>query len=167
MAWSQAGRPRPCVNSSSSWLATMIPSLGVCAVAMALVGATVRDRVPLDREQYLAQPVLLDQAARDFGWIHDERLQEPATISLGGPGVNALAHRWPEEVPVSPAFGERYFIPMDPDLADPRASVWGMDIATTQIAVSVFIDRSLPRFFERCDTTDPYPRHQAACRPRH
>ena len=90
----------------------------------------------------------------DFRWIHDDPLQSFPTISLGGPGVNALARRWLEEVPVSLAVGERYFIQMDPDLTDPRASIWGMDNATTQIAVSVFIDRFLPPFLERCATTD-------------
>ena len=88
----------------------------------------------------------------DFRWIHDEPLQRLPTISLGGPGVNALAHRWLEEVPVSLAFSERYFIQMDPDLTEPRVSIWGMDNATTQIAVSVFVDRFLPRFLERCAT---------------
>ncbi len=86
----------------------------------------------------------------DFRWIHDDPLQILPTISLGGPGVNALSHRWLEEVPVSLAYGERYFIQMDPDLAEPRASIWGMDNATTQIAVSVFLDRFLERFLERC-----------------
>jgi len=89
----------------------------------------------------------------DFRWIHDEPLQSLPTISLGGPGVNALAHRWLEDVPVSLAFNERYFIQMDPDLSEPRASVWGMDNTTTQIAVSVFIDRFLPRFLDRCATS--------------
>jgi hypothetical protein len=88
----------------------------------------------------------------DFRWIHDEPLQSLPTISLGGPGVNALSHRWLEEVPVSLAFSERYFIQMDPELAEPRASIWGMDNASTQIAVSVFVDRFLPRFLDRCAT---------------
>jgi hypothetical protein len=88
----------------------------------------------------------------DFRWIHDEPLQSMPTISLGGPGVNALAHRWLEEVPVSLAYSERYFIQMDPELAEPRVSIWGMDNATTQIAVSVFVDRFLPRFLDRCAT---------------
>jgi hypothetical protein len=92
----------------------------------------------------------------DFRWIHDDPLQSLPTVSLGGPGVNALAHRWLEEVPISLAVGERYFIQMDPDLTEPRVSVWGMDNATTQIAVSVFIDRFLPRFLERCATTDAH-----------
>jgi hypothetical protein len=86
----------------------------------------------------------------DFRWIHDEFLQSLPTISLGGPGVNALAHRWLEEVPISLAFNERYFIQMDPDLNEPHASIWGMDNSTTQIAVSVFLERFLPPFLERC-----------------
>ncbi|WP_435008573.1 hypothetical protein P12x_005781 [Tundrisphaera lichenicola] len=84
----------------------------------------------------------------DFRWMNDEPLQLVPTISLGGPGVNALAHQWFEEVPFSLAVDEQYCIQMDPDLTEPRASIWGMDNATTQIAVSVFIDRFLTRFLE-------------------
>ena len=91
----------------------------------------------------------------DFRWLHDDSLQSMATISLGGPGVNELAHRWLEELPVALAVNERYFIQLDPDLAEAHASVWGMDNATTQIAVSVFLDRFLPRFLERCATIPP------------
>lgn len=97
----------------------------------------------------------LVQVVADFRWIQDEGLQEMATISLGGPGVNELAHRWLEEVPVSLAYNERYFIQMDPELHEPRVSIWGMDNPTTQIAVSVFLDRFLPRFLERCAALPP------------
>lgn len=106
-------------------------------------------------EDYLAahatagDPVVVRVVA-DFRWIHDEPLQSLPTISVGGPGVNALAHRWLEEVPVSLAVDERYYLQMDPDLDEPRASVWGMDNPTTQLAVSVFIDRFLPRFLDHC-----------------
>jgi hypothetical protein len=91
----------------------------------------------------------------DFRWMHDDFLQSRPTISLGGPGVNALTHRWLEEVPISLAYNERYFIQMDPDLADLRVSIWGMDNPMTQIAVSVFLDRFLTRFLERCATVPP------------
>lgn len=91
----------------------------------------------------------------DFRWIHDEPLQALPTISVGGPGVNALAHRWLEEVPVSLAVDERYYLQMDPDLDELRASIWGMDNPTTQIAVSVFIERYLPRFLELCARNAP------------
>jgi hypothetical protein len=92
----------------------------------------------------------------DFRWIHDEQLQSLPTISLGGPGVNALASRWLEEVPVSLAYGERYFIQMDPEIAEIRASLWGMDNAATQIAVSVFLDRFLPRFLDCCASSSAH-----------
>ena len=86
----------------------------------------------------------------DFRWIHEKFLQGLPTITLGGPGVNALTHQWLEEVPISLAYNERYFIQMDPDNNEPRASVWGMDNPTTQIAVSIFLDRFLSPFLERC-----------------
>jgi hypothetical protein len=91
----------------------------------------------------------------DFRWIHDEFLQGLPTISLGGPGVNALSHRWLEEVPISLAYNERYFIQMDPDGSEPRVSIWGMDNTTTQLAVSVFVDRFLPQFLERSSSIPP------------
>lgn len=86
----------------------------------------------------------------DFRWIHDEPLHALPTVSVGGPGVNALAHRWLDEVPFALAVDDRYYLQMDPDLAEPRVSLWGMDNATTQIAVGVFLDRYLPRFLDRC-----------------
>lgn len=91
----------------------------------------------------------------DFRWLHDESLQDSPTISVGGPGVNELTHRWLEEVPVALAYNERYFIQMDPDVEEPQASIWGMDNATTQIAVAVFLDRFLPRFLDRCAAASP------------
>lgn len=93
----------------------------------------------------------------DFRWIHDESLQRWPTISLGGPGVNALAHRWLEDVPLALAIDEQYYIQMDPDLDEPRASVWGMDNTTTQIAVAAFLQRFLPRFLARAATVAPEP----------
>ena len=88
------------------------------------------------------------QLVADFRWINDDELQVVPTISVGGPAVNALAKRWFEEIPFSLAVDEQYCIQMDPDLGDPRVSIWGMDNASTQIAVSVFIDRFLNRFLE-------------------
>lgn len=103
----------------------------------------------LDANEPTSGPIAVRVVA-DFRWIHDEPLQELPTISLGGPGVNALAQRWLEEVPISFRVDDRYYLQMDPDLEEPRASIWGMDNTTTQIAVSVFADRFLPRFLDRC-----------------
>jgi hypothetical protein len=91
----------------------------------------------------------------DFRWLNDENWQRLPTISLGGPGVNALAHRWLEELPVTLAVDDRYYIQMDPELAELRASIWGMDNPMTQIAVSAFVQRCLSQFVDRCQTSIP------------
>ena len=85
----------------------------------------------------------------DFRWLHEESLQRLPTISLGGPGVNALAQRWLEDLEVSLAVDEQYYIQMDPKLEEPRVSIWGMDNPTTQIATSAFVQKFLPRFLVR------------------
>jgi hypothetical protein len=90
----------------------------------------------------------------DFRWLHEDALQVQPTISVGGPGVNAVAHRWMEDVPVTLAVDDQYYIQMDPELDELRASVWGMDNPNTQLAVAVFVERFLPRFLERCATAD-------------
>jgi hypothetical protein len=93
----------------------------------------------------------------DFRWMNDKPLQVVPTISVGGPGVNALAHQWFEELPFSLAVGELYCIQMDPDLIEARVSLWGMDNPTTQIAVSIFVERFLPRFLDRAALPPPEP----------
>ncbi len=97
-----------------------------------------------------AIPPLKIVVIADFRWMHEDPLQELPTICLGGPGVNALAQRWLDELPVSLAVDNHYYIQMDPSLDEPRVGIWGMDNAETQIAVSVFLQRYLPRFLERC-----------------
>jgi hypothetical protein len=93
----------------------------------------------------------------DLRWLHDEPLQVLPTICLGGPGVNALSRRWLEQVPLSMAVDDRYYIQMDPDLDDPHVCIWGMDNANTQIAVSLFVDRFLPFFLDQVLTADLDP----------
>lgn len=93
----------------------------------------------------------------DFRWIHDETLQRWPTISLGGPGVNALAHRWIEELPISLAVDDHYYVQMDPELEEAHVSIWGMDNPSTQIAVSAFLHRFGTRFFEHCVRHAPAP----------
>lgn len=107
-------------------------------------------------EHDLDTPRLVVRVVADFRWMNDEPLQKFPTISVGGPGVNALAHRWLEEVPVALAVDDRYYIQVETDTDEPpHASIWGMDNATTQIAVGVFLDRFYPRFVEHCDTQSP------------
>ncbi len=86
----------------------------------------------------------------DLRWLHDDSFQEYPSISIGGPGVNLLTHRWLEELPLSMAVEDQYFVQMDPDLDELKASLWGMNNTSTQIAVSAFEGRFLSRFIDRC-----------------
>ena len=111
----------------------------------------------VDRASKRLDLALEARVVSDLRWLNDEWMQALPTISVGGPGVNELAHSWFEEVPFSLAVDEQYCIQMDPDLAEPRASIWGMDNASTQIAVSVFVDRLLRGFLEHAATYTPDP----------
>lgn len=101
-------------------------------------------------EQALGDDSFAVRVVSDLRWIHDDDLQELPTLSIGGPGVNLLAQRWLEELPLSLAVDDEYFLQMDPDLDELRASIWGMDNPSTQVAVACFVQRFLPRFLERC-----------------
>ncbi len=95
-------------------------------------------------------PPLKPCVIADFRWMHEDAFHALPTISLGGPGVNALAQNWLEELPVSLAVDDHYFIQMYPNFDEPRVSIWGMDNPDTQIAVSAFVQRFLPRFLDHC-----------------
>lgn len=96
-----------------------------------------------------AAPRLAVRVVADFRWLHEDAFHALPTISLGGPGVNALAQRWLDELPLCLAVDDHYFIQMQPDVEELKASVWGMDNPDTQIAVSAFLQRCLPRFLDR------------------
>ncbi len=86
----------------------------------------------------------------DVRWLHEEALQVLPSISLGGPGVNLLAKQWLDDLPLCMAVDDRFCIQMDPELDEARVSIWGMNNPDTQIAVSLFIQRYLPKFLDHC-----------------
>src|SRR4051812_13536137 len=109
---------------------------GTDRLLLIVTGSTLRaEEVDRPLAYYLKQRVEEHQAeapppggprdvrvVADFRWIHDDPLHDLPTISVGGPGVNALAQRWLEEVPVALAVDDQYYLQMDPDLDEPRAS---------------------------------------------
>lgn len=95
----------------------------------------------------------------DLRWLGDADLQACPTISVGGPGVNLLAHRWTEDppIPISLAVDNDYYIQMDPELDDLYVSLWGMNNASTQIAVNAFVQRFLSSFLDGCQKAEIEP----------
>ncbi len=81
-------------------------------------------------------------------WIMNHELSDffPA-ISLGGPGVNAFTAQIYEDLPVAFTRDQQLFIQMESD--GKRATVWGMDQATTRAAADAFVkDGWLERFLD-------------------
>jgi hypothetical protein len=77
-------------------------------------------------------------------------LHDLPLISVGGPGVNRLARKLLRKLCAVLAVEDRFFIQMNADKDDLRASVWGMDNPQTQIAVVTFVERYLPKFTKTC-----------------
>src|SRR4051812_13397272 len=70
----------------------------------------------------------------DFRWIHEKKLQALPTISIGGPGVNALARDWLEVGPATPPVGQEDYNHNDPRPREGRAPPWGVGKSPTPIA---------------------------------
>ena len=86
----------------------------------------------------------------DRFYLSHPDLHELPLISVGGPGVNRLAQKLLKKLPAALAVEDRFYIQMDPEKQDMRASIWGMDNPQTRIAVVTFADRYLPRFTQVC-----------------
>lgn len=85
----------------------------------------------------------------DLWYLNDESLQKRPTISIGGPGVNALAAQLYDSLPSAMLVDQTLLIQMDPHLADLRVSIWGTHRNLTANAIELFTCRGyLGRFME-------------------
>jgi hypothetical protein len=85
----------------------------------------------------------------DYCYLNTPKLFSSPTISVGGPGVNALAALWAGDVPHTLSIDNLLIIQMDAALEDRRVSIWGVDHASTVDAIHLFMERGyLDRFLE-------------------
>jgi hypothetical protein len=84
----------------------------------------------------------------DVLYLNDAGLRVWPTISIGGPGVNALAAFLGDKLPSVFVIDDVMMVQMDPELKEVVASVWGIDHKSTVGAVDVFLDRYLDQFME-------------------
>jgi hypothetical protein len=82
----------------------------------------------------------------DLWWLSHDELGKAPTVSVGGPGVNALAAHLADKTPSAFVIDDTLIVQVDPDFTDLRASVWGRDRAATEAATRTFADRYLDRF---------------------
>jgi hypothetical protein len=90
---------------------------------------------PGDGEQPLLAPVVVS----DVYYLNSDDAQQGPTISVGGPGVNAVSASLAEELPTPVAIENTLVVQMDLDVDDVRCCIWGMNHLDTVRAVDTFI----------------------------
>jgi|GEM_PF-207925 len=82
----------------------------------------------------------------DVWYLNDASLRVWPTISVGGPGVNALSAYLADKLPGVLVVDDVLMIQMDPELRETTAAVWGVDHRATVSAAEAFAERYLDGF---------------------
>ena len=96
-------------------------------------------------------PALVPAVISDVLYLNNESVQDRPTISIGGPGVNALAGVLTDRLPAALAIENQLVIQMDQEMPPGRrqCAVWGMDHLQTVRAVDLFCARGYLDTFVR------------------
>ncbi len=97
-----------------------------------------------DTQRHPFDPVVCS----DVWYLNNEDLRSCPTISIGGPGVNALSAYLGDKLPSAFVIENVLVVQVDLDFDDMVACCWGMDHVTTVSAVDAFCDRYLDSFLE-------------------
>lgn len=84
----------------------------------------------------------------DIWYLNNEELRSRPTISIGGPGVNALAAYLADRLETAFVVEDVLAVQVDLDFVDPVASCWGTTHDSTRAAIDAFCDRYLDAFLE-------------------
>jgi len=84
-------------------------------------------------------PRLAPIVVSDVYYLNNDDAQKGPTISIGGPGMNALSASLVEQLPTPVAIENALVVQMDLDMNDLRCAIWGMNHLDTVRAVETFI----------------------------
>jgi hypothetical protein len=84
----------------------------------------------------------------DVWYLNNDPLRSRPTISVGGPGVNALSAYLADKLPSAFTIQDVLMVQADLDFVEVIACCWGVDAASTAAAVEAFAERYLPGFME-------------------
>ncbi len=91
-------------------------------------------------------PRLAPAVVSDVYYLNSEEAQSRPTISVGGPGMNALSATLLNELPTIVAIEDVLVIQMDLEMKDTRCAIWGMSHLDTVRAVELFTTKYLAAF---------------------
>lgn len=84
----------------------------------------------------------------DVWWLNNDELRECPTISVGGPGVNALSAYLADKLDSAFVIEDWLMVQLDLDFDEVTACCWGMNHDATIEAVAAFETRYLESFLE-------------------
>jgi hypothetical protein len=87
----------------------------------------------------------------DVWYLNNDPLRSRPTISIGGPGANALTAFLADKLPSAFAIEDRLVVQADLDFPDVLACCWGTDVSATAAAVDAFCERYLDAFMEAAE----------------
>ncbi len=114
------------------------------------VAEAVRDWCVEHAEQLSVriEPVVLT----DIWYLNHDELQDRPTISVGGPGVNALSNAFAQTIGHEETGEPTVLIQFDPEYTDLRCCVWGTDHALTVKGIDLFLSDYLDDFLRAVAT---------------
>jgi len=86
-----------------------------------------------------APPQLSPVVVSDVYYLNHDDAQTAPTISIGGPGVNAVSAALYDKLPTPLAIENTLVVQMDLEMNDLRCAVWGMNHLDTVRAVDALI----------------------------
>jgi hypothetical protein len=84
-------------------------------------------------------PRLAPAVVSDVFYLNNDEIQTRPTISIGGPGMNAVSAMLVNELPTAVAIENTLVIQMDLEMNDARCAVWGMNHLDTVRAIETFL----------------------------
>jgi hypothetical protein len=88
----------------------------------------------------------------DIWYMNQEALHQRPTISLGGPGVNALSQYYAEKLTPAVVRENKIILQLDPEFTDLRVCIWGMNHSLTVDAVELFYRKYLDGYLRAVAT---------------
>jgi len=88
----------------------------------------------------------------DIWYLNNNELQSRPTLSVGGPGVNALSAYFAQKLDQAFVRDNQVIIQLDPEFVDLRVCVWGVSHDQTAHAMNVFCEKYLEDFLRAVAT---------------
>lgn len=150
---SESSEPQPQVDPANLMLVVVGAHLRAETADRPLAYRLVeRIRAWMEKHGQAIVPPVMPIVCSDIWYVNDEALQSRPTISIGGPGVNALSAYYHQKLKTAFAREDDMLIQLDPEFIDLRVSVWGKDHNLTVQALEMFVSKYLDAYLRAVAT---------------